>query len=82
MSDQKGTHKFFGKENTQTESDLEGISSDANRKLMGDDEEQVLDESRVQCLANLGYPPAYIRTILKNGDASYCLAAYFLLGDS
>lgn len=63
MSGQKGTQKFFGKENTQTESDIEGISSDAN-KLMGVDEDQVLDESRMQCLANLGYPPGYIRKCL------------------
>jgi hypothetical protein len=44
-SDQKGSQKPFGNERTQTESDVDGLSSDA--QLLGDDEERQLDESRV-----------------------------------
>ena len=50
--------------------------------LFGDDEEKKLDESRVKCLVRLSFPESYVRSCLLKGEASYCLAAYFLLGDN
>ena len=40
-----------------------------------------LDEERIKCLCRLGYPEDYIRFALTNNEASYCLSAYFLLGE-
>ena len=63
-----------------TQSDGDAMSSEM--ALLGDDNEQKLDESRVKCLVYLGFPESYVRSCLLKGEASYCLAAYFLLGDS
>ena len=40
-----------------------------------------LDEERIKCIIRLGYPEDYIRFALTNNEASYCLSAYFLLGE-
>jgi len=37
------------------------------------------DLAMVQTLINFGYPEDYLRFCLSEGDASYCLAAYYLL---
>ena len=39
------------------------------------------DLALVQTLINFGYPEDYLRFCLSEGDASYCLAAYYLLGE-
>lgn len=78
-SDQRGSHKMFGKGRTeQTESDLENESF--GNQFFADDEQPV-DETRLKCLLRLGYPEEYVRFCLRKGDASYCLAGYFLLGE-
>ena len=80
-SDQRGSHKMFARGRTeQTESEELDNQSFGNQ-FFGDDEEQALDENRVRCLVQLGYPEDYVRFCLRRGDASYCLAGYFLLGE-
>lgn len=80
-SDQRGSHKLFGKGRTeQTESeDLDNQS--IGDQFLGDEEEQPVDDRRLKCLVQLGYPEEYVRFCLRRGDASYCLAGYFLLGE-
>lgn len=40
-----------------------------------------LDEDRIQTLVNFGYPDEYVRFCLQEMEASYCTAAYYLLGE-
>ena len=40
-----------------------------------------LNHTLVQTLINFGYPEDYLRFCLSEGDASYCLAAYYLLDE-
>ena len=39
-----------------------------------------LDVARMKVLSDMGYPLEYVEKVLKQNDANYCLAAYYLLG--
>lgn len=58
----------YGEESTDSVIGLAGVAGGPDLAL-------------VQTLINFGYPEDYLRFCLSEGDASYCLAAYYLLGE-
>lgn len=61
----------YGEESTDSVIGLGGAGRDGGHP----------DLSLVQTLINFGYPEDYLRFCLSEGEASYCLAAYYLLGE-
>lgn len=59
---------------TATESEDELANTNASNFSI------VLDDERVQTLANFAYPIDYVKYTILENEANYCCTAYYLLG--
>ena len=69
--------KQFESEATDAEEYGLEDSADSHQGLDGAE----VDEERINTLMKFGYPEAYVRYCLVEGEACYCMAAYYLLGE-
>ena len=70
-----GDQRFFAADDPNL------VSLTADDEDHAKDEMAAVDEARVKTLVRLGFPPEHVDRVLQRNDASYCLAAYFLLGE-